>query len=195
MIFVFLCKVCGPWTNVHTSKLCIKLCFAYSGKDTVLTLLSEWVTRYESNATQSLSASVSLAHTLGMIIPLFNSVVWSCFTPVHTHWLMFCLISPPLIRLCVIDNDRQKIAVHIRDLAPPRCQWSSWNASFLYTQASYQTKMYRSPAGSKEQRKSGGFPFTLTEAQYCTMPRVAHICMASQKRDHSTIMALWKGHE
>lgn len=56
----------------------------------------------------------SLPHIFGTIIPLFNSAVWSCFTPVHPHWLPFCPISPPLIRLCVISNDSQKMAVHIR---------------------------------------------------------------------------------
>lgn len=75
----------------------------------------------------SLFLPPSLSLVFGTIIPLFNSAVWSCFTPVHPHWLPFCPISPPLICLCVINNDRQKMAVHIRALMPPRCQWSSSN--------------------------------------------------------------------
>lgn len=185
-IFVFLCELCGPWTNVQTSKLCIKLYFAHSEKDTALTLLSEWVTRYESNATQSLSASVSLAHTLGMIIPLFNSAVWSYFTPVHTHWLMFRLISPPLTRLCVINNDRQKMAAHIGDLMPPRCQWSSTTLGSCMIQLLTKPKCC-------DAKVVGSVHGDWNTS--CTVSRVAHICVSSQKRDHSTMTALWKGHE
>ncbi len=104
---------CSCIQNMHQTML-------HSGKDTVPELSSEWVTRYVSNA--SLFLPPSLAHIFGTIIPLFNSAVWSCFTPVHPHWLPFCPISPPLIRLCVIDNDRQKMSVHIGALMPPWCQ-------------------------------------------------------------------------
>lgn len=124
--FFFLsgCKACGPGANVHASKICIKLCFSHSGKDTEPALSSAWVTRHESNATHSLSLCLRLplSHSFGTIIPLFNWAVWSCFTPVHPHWLPFCPISPPLIRLSVINNDRQKMAVHSGALVPPRCQ-------------------------------------------------------------------------
>lgn len=55
-LFFFLsgCKACGPGANVHASKICIKLCFSHSGKDTEPALSSAWVTRHESNATHSL---------------------------------------------------------------------------------------------------------------------------------------------
>lgn len=72
--------------------------------------------------TVSLCLRLSLSHSFGTIIPLFNWAVWSCFTPVHPHWLPFCPISPPLIRLSVINNDRQKMAVHSGALVPRRCQ-------------------------------------------------------------------------
>lgn len=72
--------------------------------------------------TVSLCLRLPLSHSFGTIIPLFNWAVWSCFTPVHPHWLPFCPISPPLIRLSVINNDRQKMAVHSGALVPPRCQ-------------------------------------------------------------------------
>lgn len=77
----------------------------------------EWVGDKIWKQCQSLSfcphLSLSLAHIFGTIIPLFNRVVWSCFMPLHPHWLLFCPISPFLICLCVINNDRQKMGVHI----------------------------------------------------------------------------------
>lgn len=40
--------------------------------------------------------------------------------------------------------------------------------------------------------QSGGLPFTLTDAQYSTMAPVLHVCTAGQKRDHSTMVPLFK---
>lgn len=65
--------------------------------------------------------------------------------------------------------------------------------SSIYSQHSRQTIMYCFPAVSREKCKSGGLLFTLTDAQCSTMAPVSHIYMGSQKRDHSTIVALWKG--
>lgn len=64
--------------------------------NTEAALWSEWETRYESYATHSLSASISLSvsHIFGTIAAGFSSAVWSCFTPVRLHWLPFCPISP-----------------------------------------------------------------------------------------------------
>lgn len=135
----------------------------------------------------------SLPHIFGTIIPLFSSAVWSCFTPVHPHWLPFCPISPPLIRLCVISNDSQKMAVHIR--APhatsmPVIQFNT-NTSLLYSQPSNQAIMYCFPAVSRVQCKSGGLLFTLTGAQCFTM---VPCCMYAQPAKRGiTQQRLWKG--
>lgn len=116
-----------------------------------------------------LSLSLSLSHIFGTIIPLFNWAVWSCFTPVHPHWLPFCPISPPLIRLCVINNDRQKMAVHIGGPHATPVPVIQFNTSVLCTQPSYRTIMYCFTAVSRERCKSGGLLFTLTDAQCSTM--------------------------
>lgn len=144
-----------------------------------LTLLTEWVTRYGSHAT--LTLFLPLSHIFGMIIPLFNSAVWSRFTLVHMHQLPFCPISPPLIRLCVINNDRQKIAVHI----------GASRATAMPTPRSYMlnllTKLLCIVFLLSAQRhcESGGIHFDWGTILH-NGPAL-HVCTASQKRDHTTV--------
>lgn len=119
----FSCKACGPWANAP--KIRIKLCFTWRTQCQHCQARG-WQDMKVMQLSLFLPPSLSLTHIFGTIIPLFNSVVWSCFTPVQLHWLLFCPISLPLIRLCVINIDRQKKPVHIGALTPPRCQrWSS----------------------------------------------------------------------
>ena len=143
-IFCFSSKTCGPWTNVHTSKLCL----SHGGKNMLPAFSRKWVTRYESNALYSFCLHPSLTF-FAVIIPLFNSVVWSCFTPVHPHRLPFSPISPSLICLCAIIIDRQKIKTS-GPLMPPECQGSSSTPTplFLYTHTSNEAIMYYFPAVS-----------------------------------------------
>lgn len=117
----------------------------------------------------------SLSHIFGMIITLFNSAVWSCFTPVHPHWLLFCPISPLLISLCVINNDRQKMPVHIRALMPPQCQRCSSTPHSYLLKLLTKTSCVVSLLSAESNAKVAGFHLLWLTHNTPQWPRVAHM--------------------
>lgn len=190
------CKACGPWANVHASKTCIKLCFTYSGKDTVAALSSEWVTRYESNATRSLSASVSAS-----LAPL--SHFWHDNTSIQLGGLiMFHACAPALtavlfhftplwyVFVSSIMTGRKWLSTSGGGLS--RRRDASWRGSTprscVRAQSSYRTHRVLFP------RAVSGLPSALTDAQqYGTKASCCTCCTAGQKRDHGIIAVLWNG--
>lgn len=106
-----------------------------------------------------------LSHIFGTIIPLFSSAVWSCFTPVQPHWLPFCPIHPLwYVFVSSIMTGRKWLST-----LEPSCHYDASNAVQHLTPVYSNFFIYCFPAVSREQCKSGGLPFTLTDAQYCTM--------------------------
>lgn len=155
--------------------------------------VSRWQDMKAMPVTLFLPPSLSLAHIFGTIIPLFNRVVWSCFTPLHPHWLLFCPISPFLIRLCVINNDRQKMGVHIG--APyatvmPVIRFNTNN--LIPTNSTFQPSYHvLFPCCQHSATQERWAPIHSDWRATLHNGPVLHICRASQKRDHTTV-ELWK---
>lgn len=136
--------------------------------------------------THSLSAS-HFWHD-GTSIQLSGLIMFHACAPALTAALS--RFTPPLIRLCFINNDRQKAAVHT---GGPSCRGAASAAVQHLTPISSTVLTNRGvlfPRCQQGATQSGGLPFTLTDAQYSTMAPVLNIRTASQKRDHSTMVTL-----
>ncbi len=176
---------------MHASKICIKLCFTYVGRTQSLHCqASGW--QDMKAMPLNLSLPPSLSHIFGTIIPLFNWAVWSCFTPVHPHWLPFCPISPPLMRLSVISNDRQKMAGHIGALVPPWCQRCSSAPHSSTCGRLSEPSCIVSLLSAQSNAKVVGFHSLWLTQGAPQWPRVAHMHNQPKEGSH-TIETLWKG--